>query len=791
MLSFQTFVHKRRHKNVPAWKHAVKYTNAAWSVFGVTIQPDNAVRVRVDNLQGRLRILVAKMQQTQEEDDTFTNIHALIDNPEFINTFYTDDPRTNSRTFAEERFHGITDTHAWTQLFPDEFFGKTYTDDAGFTQTYGAPLQTSPVKYWFGESMAFCMMQELFEYRRRFEMSTYQSRLYAEMDLTFASTLMNPVSVRVYDLDGTIYMVFGEIHTYAPCYKRTSNAITTGKFFVDLAAACPDVRFDVFMENGPKTFLPDSPRRIQHTTNDESESSDEEDSDEEDSDGAGADAGAGAGAGAGARAATSKRMHKEYAACKDRLYDIFLKRKHYLMRNVPLDVINQALSEDENTKYMPYWDDDATYSENFGLLSASHLYFFTAYPSPHAWKSKGLLGNLRLHSEDIRWDRAENDREEVRKLPIDPRLDPLRDTIRELHSDRVFSSPRLRTLTFSNVRGVNFLDLTLTLTRGGAVSVEEDDDDDESKLEDEKRVYKAAGCDFVSATKETIVVTFERVLLKKFHKLPPDMQTRIQHAFQKCKNGSSSLYLVSILTDFYAFVRSLVDTSGGQGRKRVVVLQAGNYHTENWSAVLESLGARQLIAYGRNDRLQKRTITLRRNNVVQLRLFLEQLAGIDLLQPRLEFTSDERTYIQTVFFILDEIKSSRTSLNTSKSVYKFKSIWKKFEQLLEPETGLYDRCASVVLEASELGDQDGRTTNNAPFEVIVIIGTKIQLTLEMFVLDLTTLQHNNNAELDDVLNRAQTHLTDPTGNTLKARIEKHKRALTEGVLIAKRKRDST
>jgi hypothetical protein len=70
-----------------------------------------------------------------------------------------------------------------------------------------------------------------------------------------------------------------------------------------------------------------------------------------------------------------------------------------------------------------------------------------------------------------------------------------------------------------------------------------------------------------------------------------------------------------------------------------------------------------------------------------------------------------------------------------------------------------------------------------------MLGTKIKLTLEMFIVDLTTLQDPSvtTGAVERVLATARFHMGNEKGS-LSARIQQLTRNLTEGVFVSKRKR---
>lgn len=147
----------------------------------------------------------------------------------------------------------------------------------------------------------------------------------------------------------------------------------------------------------------------------------------------------------------------------------------------------------------------------------------------------------------------------------------------------------------------------------------------------------------------------------------------------------------------------------------------------------------------------------------------------------MDFTPEERRLIRRIYNTLDAIKSSVVKDDT------FEHVWTLFDKILEPNEGLFRQCIRTIHASSALGEEAGRTTNNKPFEVLSLLGTKIQLALEMFIVDLTTLQRTTNTE--SVLTKARFQMSDQTG-TLFARIKQLRRAAEEGVLVAKRKNDA-
>lgn len=770
MLSFGKFSsHYKGKTNKQV--HARKYTHAVWSLasFGANIHPrTSSERVRLDVLQDRLRLNTVKLE-AETPAFIFTQISQLIDDSDFIRAFDSDDPEPAVRTFANQRFPGVTDTPEWSALFPHGFFDRAYTDEIGMEQTYGVPVRTFDVPYLLGKTMAYAMMQELFEYRRKHELKLYQNNLYAELDLMFAGRIIHPITARIYELNGATYILFGEMHTYVNCLQRPRDAVTTGKFLIDLVAACPDVGFEVFSENTQKSYLPRTSRTVDY---DEGEDNVD-----------------------------------KIESCQDKHAFIMLDRKKNLLLGRSITEINQELEDDG---FYDNKDDGADFSINRGLLSTVHLYFFTAYPMRQAWKSKGILGNVRLHIEDIRnrsFTRA-NQLEDFQLVSTNPRLAPIRDSIRDTALDDMFRNPSFK-LPLDYVETIDFEQMTVTLkkvtnnrfkldgilkekpelrsllSKGDMMTMLANPElaevfmlmmnPGEDSYTDLEREITTGGSKIVARTARTIIATFERAAMKKFIRLDESLQRRLKTSFQDIYNRMTSrhmgtplhIIIESILTDFYAMVRAL--NIAGQHhpaglRKRVFALQAGAQHVEYWSHVLHALGAREFI-FGESKDIRVSMNEKLSSSSVDASAMFSRLVELGVIQPTVSFTHPEHAMMRRVYRLIDEIKSSVVRPDT------FMAVWDTFERLMLAEA----ECARTI--------RDGATDSKI-MEVFVVVGTKIRIVLEMFIVDVTSLTQT--AQTADVLERANFHLSGRSGS-ITYRIEKYKQEVVEGIVASKRK----
>jgi hypothetical protein len=149
------------------------------------------------------------------------------------------------------------------------------------------------------------------------------------------------------------------------------------------------------------------------------------------------------------------------------------------------------------------------------------------------------------------------------------------------------------------------------------------------------------------------------------------------------------------------------------------------------------------------------------------------------------FTAAERVLVERIYGIIDEVKSAIIRPET------VEETWNLLNRILEPNVGLFRDCIREVFKSVEgSAGENGVTTNNRPFEFLANLGTKIKLTLEMFVVDVTMLHDpsvSTTGAVGRILENARFHLEEREG-ALTARIKQLTRNTSEGARVPKRKR---
>jgi hypothetical protein len=155
------------------------------------------------------------------------------------------------------------------------------------------------------------------------------------------------------------------------------------------------------------------------------------------------------------------------------------------------------------------------------------------------------------------------------------------------------------------------------------------------------------------------------------------------------------------------------------------------------------------------------------------------LIDLGVLRPTVVFTPAENQLVQLIYTSLDQIKSSIIRPTT------VADVWETVNMLVEKDIGLFKMLIRTIhTSVSGSVGKDGRTTNNKPLEVLVAIGTKILITLEMFKVDVLLLPQT--PAIAAILEQTNFHLG-TTDGALAGRVARIKRDSVEGILVGKRK----
>ncbi len=744
---------KNYQGKAPKWKVAAKYTKALWSSFGLSLVPERAPWVRADTLQSRLRLnLDARAGMSAEDRE---RLELLVENDDFINAFYTDDPARNVREVARTVFGDEFVQGPLADFLPDEFFSRTYTrNDTNLPFTHGPPLFIHPErKFTFGRTYDYLIFQELYDYRYRFEREfgttrspgqfrAFSSPVLAEMDLRFANRIMDTNITRVYDLNGVTYVLFGEHHHYAACSPRLPNAISAMKWITDMSLACPNVIFDVMMEQGTVSMLPHTAREV---------------------------------------------VGGNFGACERYYADRFANQIQAIKRG------------QTNQQFIAQQPDGALATQNSGPISTSYLYLFNRFPSKHAWKTREpIFQNVRLHNADARHGRyveMNEQRQGIYKLLRQRGEFPELATmpgLREMMIGFVFPHELLLP-TSIGLEDVDFENDTLTVTalpaaadmfvdpiRGEAVTFEE--------------LLHRAGSRVIDPVRR--VITLERKVTRKLEaleRLAPGTPARLKHCFQQAKRefeaGLTSryagrrspafppdspfaflhdlarmqeqqeedahrlLYLEAMFIDFYGMLRALVHSLDGGGTKRVVTFYGGSQHAETWSYVLQGLGARPVFLDGSAPNLIRSSQGLNgeasqistASNLSELNHAMRD-AGV--FQPKITAKLADKYLIQSIYTELDTLKSTPVRVDT------YQSAWDNFERrVLNYENGYLRRLARAAKVHSS-------------WEVIAAAVQKVMIALEMFIVDLVATGTD-----ERFIEQVRFHTRDMTAHNHADRIE--------------------
>jgi len=280
MISLHEF--KKKYKR-GTYEHKIrKYSKGLRSQFGLQMfeHPGHAF---VDKIITKVIQRVSRLpdSDTKEQLNEFVRsgqfVREMLQNPYTNEEEFMSGEEKKNRVYnkAEEMYPGITETIEFQNVLSADFFERLwvdigkYVEDGGeilsdhFVTKPGFPFFTWNETSFLGQTFRFTLIQELFEYRRRFNeqrrsgIAYYSAQSNAQLDLLNHESIVYPETIRVKELNGIIYILVGEIHTTTQCTPNSELGITPGKFFVDLVHSCPDVSFDLFVENSQNLLIPE------------------------------------------------------------------------------------------------------------------------------------------------------------------------------------------------------------------------------------------------------------------------------------------------------------------------------------------------------------------------------------------------------------------------------------------------------------------------------------------------------------------------------------------------------